>query len=114
MRVLVCGGRNYRDRNAVFAKLNSVHAHEPITLIIHGDADGADRLADTWACANDVAVLVMRARWAEHGRAAGPIRNQLMLDDGKPDRVVAFPGGAGTADMVRRAKRAHVPVEERQ
>ena len=37
----------------------------------------------------------------KHGNAAGPIRNQRMLDHGKPDIVVAFPGGSGTADMVK-------------
>lgn len=49
-------------------------------------------------------------RSATNGKAAGPIRNQRMLDEGKPDLVVAFPGGRGTADMVRRAKAAGVPV----
>lgn len=46
------------------------------------------------------------------GKAAGPIRNQRMLDDGKPDRVLAFPGGRGTANMVKLAKAAGVPVHE--
>lgn len=43
-------------------------------------------------------------------RAAGPIRDQEMLDKGKPDLVVAFLGNRGTADMVRRAREAGVPV----
>ena len=50
------------------------------------------------------------ARWAELGRRAGPIRNQEMLDLWVPDGVVAFPGGAGTADMVARARAACVTV----
>jgi hypothetical protein len=41
--------------------------------------------------------------WKTHGKAGGPIRNQMMLDDYKPQVVIAFPGGSGTADMVRRA-----------
>jgi formate dehydrogenase assembly factor FdhD len=32
------------------------------------------------------------------------------LSKGKPDLVVAFPGGRGTADMVRKAQTAGVPV----
>lgn len=48
--------------------------------------------------------------WKDHGKAAGPIRNQLMLDDFKPDLVVAFPGGKGTADMVKKAQDAGVTV----
>jgi hypothetical protein len=50
----------------------------------------------------------------KHGRAARPIRNQRMLDEGKPDLVVAFPGGRGTTDMIRRAERAGVPVRQVQ
>lgn len=45
-------------------------------------------------------------------RSAGPKRNQRMLDKGKPDLVLAFPGGDGTADMVRKAKSAGVPIIE--
>jgi hypothetical protein len=33
-----------------------------------------------------------------------------MLEDFRPDLVVAFPGGRGTADMVRRADGAEVPI----
>jgi len=55
---------------------------------------------------------VFLANWRTHGKAAGPIRNQQMLDEGRPHLVVAFPGGTGTADMVRRAKAAGVPVME--
>ena len=43
-------------------------------------------------------------------KSAGHIRNQVMLDKGKPDVVVAFPGGRGTADMVRRAEGAGIEV----
>jgi len=52
------------------------------------------------------------ANWAGLGRKAGPIRNQEMLDQGRPNMVVAFPGGRGTADMVRRARGAGVEVIE--
>jgi len=52
------------------------------------------------------------ANWAELGRKAGPIRNQQMLDEGKPNLVVAFPGGRGTADIVRRARAAGIEVVE--
>ena len=51
---------------------------------------------------------VYMADWDGLGRKAGPIRNQRMLDDGKPDLGIAFPGGRGTADMVRRAREAGV------
>jgi len=50
------------------------------------------------------------AEWHRHGKRAGPIRNQRMLEEGQPDLIVAFPGGHGTADMVRRARQAGIEV----
>ena len=50
--------------------------------------------------------------WSAHGRAAGARRNGEMLAEGGVVAVVAFPGGSGTADMVRRARRAGLPVWE--
>jgi len=47
-----------------------------------------------------------------HGRAAGPVRNAQMLAEGKPDFVVAFPGGRGTADMCKQARARGVKVVE--
>jgi hypothetical protein len=84
-----------------------------VTTLIHGGARGADSLAAEWAMANGIPVLeypVTPEDWRTIGKAAGPMRNQRMLDEGKPDLVVAFPGGSGTADMVRRAQRAGVKV----
>ena len=52
------------------------------------------------------------ADWEKLGRKGGPIRNQLMLDEGRPDLVVAFPGRRGAADMVRRARTACIEVIE--
>jgi len=44
--------------------------------------------------------------------AAGPIRNQWMLKYGKPDLVLALPGGAGTASMIDLASKAGVPFKK--
>ena len=77
--------------------------------MIHGDASGADRLAGEWAKERCIEVLARPAEWKKHGRAAGPIRNQAMLAE-KPQLVVAFPGGKGTADMVAKAKKAGLEV----
>jgi hypothetical protein len=104
IRVLVCGGRHYRDNGAVFGRLNILHADKGIAVIIHGSATGADALAEKWAVANDVPIMALKADWNAYGRAAGPIRNRKMLTEGRPDLVLAFPGGDGTADMVRQAE----------
>lgn len=111
MRVLVCGGRDFDDRELVRVVLDRIHKETPITAIIHGAAPGADTLAGWWATVNEVQNLDYPADWNRYGRAAGPMRNDLMLRVAKPDMVLAFPGGRGTADMVRRARSAGVPVE---
>jgi hypothetical protein len=59
-----------------------------------------------------VSVECFPAEWDKRGRIAGPVRNALMLDVGKPDLVVVFPGGRGTADCVRQARAAGVQVIE--
>ncbi len=75
-------------------------------LIIHGGAKGADRIADEWAVVNWTLLEEYKADWDTHGKAAGAIRNRQMIIEGKPDVVLAFPGGPGTANMVKQA-RAH-------
>lgn len=112
MKILVCGGRNYDRRDAVFAELDRLHAERPITALIEGGASGVDRLAYAWATQNEMHHQCFPADWSKHGRGAGPIRNAQMLRDGNPDLVVAFPGGAGTAHMVATARKAGVPVVE--
>ena len=110
MRVLVCGGRDFMDRTWLFRKLDALHSSRSVTMVISGCAPGADTLGIEWAESRGIEVVRFPADWNTHGRAAGPIRNQQMLDEAKPDLVVAFPGGRGTADMVRRAKAAGIEL----
>lgn len=111
MRVLVCGGRNFNDRETVRRALDALHAQHPISVIIEGGASGADRLAFQWASeGNRCGTETHAAEWTVFGRRAGPIRNQKMIDVGKPDMVVAFPGGRGTEDMVTRARAQGISV----
>ena len=110
MRLLVCGGRDFSDTAAAYKTLDDMHRAFGIGTVIEGDARGADRIAGDWARKNGVTNLKFPANWSAHGRAAGAIRNQQMLDEGKPTHVLAFPGGRGTADMVDRARKAGVPV----
>lgn len=135
MRVLVCGSRTFNDRGIIDSVLSGVYQvatvgylvvdMEGFTLI-EGGARGADSLAGQWATSpfhghNEhpdhppFEHLAFPADWKKHGRAAGFIRNQRMLDEGKPDMVVAFVDkplaeSRGTADMVRRARAAGLPV----
>lgn len=112
MRVLVCGGRDYSNRVHLFEILDREHSKTPFSVLIQGGARGADQLAREWASfADEIHVETYNADWSA-GPSAGPERNQRMLDEGKPERVIAFPGGRGTADMVQRAYAAGLPVHE--
>lgn len=114
-RVLICGGRDFGDRALMSRTLmrfkpDNVALDASEHIFILGGAPGADTLAEEWADVFGVRKRIYPADWETHGRAAGPIRNQRMLDEGRPDLVIAFPGGRGTADMVRRARAAGVEV----
>ena len=127
MRVLVCGSREWTDYEIVETVLDGYFREEfgAGALVIEGGAAGADRCARAYCGLADVEHLTFPADWEKHGKAAGPIRNQRMLDEGKPDVVIAFKDGfqrdqrgassnwlapGGTEDLVRRAKAAGIPV----
>ena len=116
LRILVCGGREYNDKERLGRILDSVHANAQSggkdLIIIHGNARGADLLADQYAREKSLGVLPFPADWDTHGKRAGFIRNKQMLDEGKPHGVIAFPGGIGTRMMVGLAKRYGIPVKE--
>lgn len=105
---LICGGRAFKDRDLVYGVLDVLDPWG----VVHGAYDGADTLAHEWAITRRKRVFAHRANWTRWGTAAGPIRNQEMLDIHGPSlkAVIAFPGGHGTADMVTRAQLARIPV----
>lgn len=131
-RVLVCGGRTFgivipdtpleeieaereradRERKVLDVALSPYLRDSGTHVIIHGAAPGADSVAARWAERHDVPALAFPAKWKKHGKAAGPLRNAQMLAEGRPDIVIAFPGGKGTADMKSRARAAGVQVVE--
>lgn len=110
MRVLVCGGRDFMDETVMRERLARLPSD---TEVCHGAARGADNLGGYVAAGLGFPVTAYAAQWSTYGKAAGPKRNQWMLDDFKPDLVLAFPTpkSIGTWDMVDRARRAGVPVE---
>jgi len=107
MRVLVCGSRNYCEAGIVDHVLSRLQ----ISTLIHGGATGADTLAGEWATKRGIPTEVYPAEWRKYGNSAGPLRNARMLKEGKPDLVIAFPGGRGTRDMVKQAHGYEVSVK---
>jgi hypothetical protein len=111
MRVLICGDRHWADQAKIHQALNAL---EGVSLVIEGECQGADLLGREVAEALGIPVRPFPADWRRYGRAAGPVRNQQMLDEEQPDQVLAFhpdlARSKGTADMVRRARKAGLPV----
>jgi hypothetical protein len=116
MILLVTGSRKWTDFYLLNAELNAIHEATPIELLIHGDADGADAHAKAWAKANEIPYLSIPAKWKKNFKAAGPIRNSVMLDfmGIVPTHYIAFSITAsleesrGTADMVKKADKAGI------
>lgn len=105
-RVLVTGGRDYTNHDALWAVLNELKP----SVIIHGGARGADTLAGEWAEWAGVPTIVSPANWNLMGPVAGLLRNVRMLEQYKPDIVVACSGGAGTRNCVSNALLRGIPV----
>lgn len=132
MKLLITGGRTWgvakledppereaeaeQERDTLIRALNAFHARHGIRVLIHGAAAGADTLADRWAktakTPGGARLYIARfpADWKRLGGRAGPVRNARMLQEGRPDAVLSFPGGRGTEGMIRLAMKAGVPV----
>jgi hypothetical protein len=110
VRALVCGGREWSNGESIRKALIDFNPR----VVIHGNCRGADKLAGIEAKKLGIEVVVFPAQWNRYGRAAGPIRNQQMLDEGEPEIVLAFHDdiaeSVGTVDMVGRAMKAQLPV----
>jgi len=110
MRILVCGGRKFLNYDLVKRTLDKYLC--PDLVIIHGCQRGADSLANAWAFENKVATDPYPAEWKKYGPMAGTIRNQQMIEEGKPDLIIAFVGGTGTNDMKERGRKTRIEVKE--
>lgn len=124
MRILISGGRDYDKGEVIYTLLAGLKRfHEESgpdfdgndeLVLIEGEARGADTLARKAGELLGYSILPFPAKWGEHGKAAGPIRNQQMLDEGHPDVVFCFhddlENSKGTGHMAKAAKKAGVPV----
>jgi hypothetical protein len=106
--VLVTGGRGYTLYGEFKHIMDIVHDANSFGIVIHGDAKGADTLASRWCKATGLQEIKVPANWKGHGLSAGPRRNQFMIDLLRPDVVVAFPGGRGTINMMKKASDAGI------
>jgi hypothetical protein len=115
VRLLVCGSRHWTNAPLIFNAIQDLDHIWPIECVIHGGARGADTMAAQVAERLGIFILTFAPDWKRYGRGAGVRRNQEMLDISKPTRWLAFTNNLdtsrGTADMVRRLRRAGIPGE---
>jgi hypothetical protein len=117
-RVLVTGSRDWKDLRAVHDAIWRQYVDNLDTAmgftVVHGDCPtGADAFASSYCLMSSAPIIEEKhpADWDTHGKAAGPLRNQEMVDLGA-DVCLAFPlpESRGTRDCMRRAKAAGIPV----
>jgi hypothetical protein len=117
MKILVCGDRNYNNRN----KVNEILTHYKTfsypshLIIVEGGAQGADTLAKEIGIQLGAQIKEYKAQWGTYGKGAGPIRNKLMLDDNLDiEIVIAFHNdiehSRGTKNMIKLAEKYHKKV----
>ena len=110
---LICGGRDFKNLEMFDSAMGDLIRLKGMPhKVVQGGAKGADWIGKCWAEKHAIRCYTEYADWDKHGKAAGPMRNQVMLDKYSPDLVIAFPGGKGTADMVTKAHKAGVDVVE--
>ena len=109
-RILVTGSRDWTDAPTIFTALRDAKGDGP-HILVHGDAQGADRLAAWAAHFLGWEIEAHPAAWLVHGKGAGPIRNRLMVGLGA-DLCLAFPLGEskGTRGCMRLCDEAGIPV----
>jgi hypothetical protein len=103
MRVAIVGSRGYLDLDSVVSYVADLPAD---TVVITGGAKGVDEAAEKAARKRGLDVVVHYANWNLYGKAAGQIRNQVVVDD--CDRLVAFWDGTspGTRGAISAASKA--------
>lgn len=80
MKVIIAGGRDFKDIEMMTAKLDALFINttdDPIT-IISGTAVGADRMGELYAALRGYEVERYPAEWGKYGKSAGYKRNEQM------------------------------------
>ena len=114
MKLAIVGCRDYNDKKFIFDTIMQHFEITDINLIISGGASGVDTLAEQFAITHDIELCVYKADWAKYGKAAGPIRNKLIVE--KSDVVIAFwdyksPGTKSTIVLAEKYKKKCIIID---
>lgn len=98
--VLICGSRNINQLN-ISRYIKNI---DKIQKIVHGGCRGIDTVADSWAKANNIEIIVYKPNYKVYGKRAPLVRDEEMVDFA--DVVIAFYDGKskGTAYTFNYAK----------
>lgn len=119
MRIVVTGGRDYgvnaEERSLIYTIMDGYYSED--LHLAHGYADGVDSVVDLWFRGISKGAIHDRlqrypAHWNRFGNNAGHERNERMLMLEKPDILIRFPGGVGTADCARIATKMRITIHE--
>ncbi|SCM79818.1 conserved hypothetical protein [uncultured Pleomorphomonas sp.] len=111
-RIIVRSGPKYQNADRVFLVLDRAVKNLGMTVLIHSDAKGAESIAAGWAGLHGIETVLLQVDSKLYGKTSVPMLNSKMLEEGKPDYVIAFPGGWDVDDLIRKAHEASVKVYE--
>ncbi|WP_095144441.1 MULTISPECIES: DUF2493 domain-containing protein [unclassified Pseudomonas] len=108
MRVLMCAGRHYADRQTCRQVLNAFQRLHKISVLVHGGHPLLGGEVEDWAREQGVDIVRYPPNWQLHGKQAERLRNTFMLNDSRPDTVIALPGGEDTQALLAQANAAGI------
>ncbi|QXH35706.1 DUF2493 domain-containing protein [Pseudomonas muyukensis] len=104
MRVLICAGRHFADRQRCRQALDALQCQQPVRVLIHGGSQHLGGEIEGWAREHGADIVRYPPNWQLHGKQAERLRNLFMLRDSRPDLVLALPGGDDTEELLARAR----------
>lgn len=110
-RLLISGSRYFNNAIRFDEIVDAwVRRHGRPAVIISGEAQGVDLLAKLYARRHNIEYEPHPAKWTSYGRAAGPKRNQTMVDRCTHLLAVPIASSVGTQNTIKLARRKGVPV----
>jgi hypothetical protein len=109
MKLAIVGGRDFNDKE-LFNK-TMIEFIDKVSVVISGAAKGADTFGENWAKENKIDTIIHLPNWEKHGKAAGYVRNKLIIED--CDMCIAFWDGKskGTESSIKLCKQSNKPIK---
>ena len=106
--IAVTGLRESASRETIFAALDQEKAETPDMYLIHGNAQGTQRMAGEWARENGVKQVTFAPRHSD-GAAKIPNRDRAIFNAG-PIRVIDFSNAQKPTLLAKLARENNIPI----